>query len=106
MEERKERTFLEDLYMLRSGRRTNVSIFIQKWFHYIPRVKLTFIEGYHETAEKAEEAIIKSKTGKRTIGFPEDYPKNFEIVCRPEHLLRLAETIQKVCSSNTHSDRK
>ncbi len=104
MDERKERLYLEDRYSLRSGGWTGVTIFIRKWFHYNPQVKLTFIEGYHETAEQAEEAITKSKLGERIIGFPDDYPKNFEIVCMPENLLRLAETIKKVCNPNEHSE--
>jgi len=104
MNERKERLYLEDLGTALRWTGSTFSIFIKKWFYYIPRVKLTLIEGYHETAEKAEEAIIKSKLGERTIGFPEDYPKNFEIVCRPEDLLRFAKLIQNVCSSQTNSD--
>ena len=96
--------YLEDLHLLRSGRFTCVSVFIEKWFYYIPRVKLTFVEGYHETAEQADEEIRKSKRGERTIGFPEGYPKNFEIVCRPKDLVRFVKTIQNVCSSHTYSD--
>ena len=104
--EMKERLYLEDLHLLRSGRFTCVSVFIEKWFYYIPRVKLKFVEGHHETAEQADEEIRKSKHGERTIGFPEDYPKNLTIVCRPEELLHFAKTIQNVCISHTYSDAK
>ena len=99
--ESQECLYLEDLGALRGPPwKMCVSVFIEKWFYYIPRAKLTFVEGYHETAEQAQEAILKKRRGETTIGFPEDYPKHYELVCRPSDLLHLAKVIQKVCNSS------
>lgn len=91
--ETEEILYLEDMYRLRDMRYTCVTVRINRWHHYIPRVKLTMVEDFHKTAEEIDKAI--SEYGKDP-NFP-DYPKHFEIVCRPEDMLKLAKTLIEIC---------
>lgn len=95
--EMKEILYLEDMYSLRDMRHTCVTVCIDRWFYYIPRVNLTMIEGYYKTEEEIEKVLREAKHGKKSSNLPEDYPKHFEIICRPRDLLKLAKALTKIC---------
>jgi len=65
------------MYSLRSLSHTCVTVRIDRWFHYIPRVKLTMIEGYYK-AEEIEKALEEAERGKKSPTLPEDYPKHLK----------------------------
>lgn len=87
--------YLQDRYMLRQGTWTCVTVRVQRWYYRGPRVKLTFLEGYHKTSEEIDKAV--SEYGKNPH-FP-DYPKHFEIICSPEDMLDLVKTLVKICET-------
>lgn len=95
--ETEEILYLEDMYLLRRMTYTTVSVRIHRWHHYIPRVKLTLVEGFYKTAEEIDKALSDAKYGKKLPALPEDYPKHFEMVCRPDDLLRLAKALTRIC---------
>lgn len=81
-----------------SGVEPTVTVYIHRWFYHTPRVKLTMIEGYYENREQINEKLTKALRGEYTSqGFPKDYPKRFEIMGRPDDMLRLAEALSKAC---------
>ena len=96
-EEKEEILYLEDMYMLRSMTHTCVTVRIERWHHYIPRVKLTMIEGFYKTSEEIDNALKEARSGKKPPILPEDYPKHFELICRPQGFLTLAKILTKIC---------
>jgi hypothetical protein len=86
------------MYCLRRNRYTTVTARVHKWHHYIDRVKLTFVEDLHYSYEETEEAIRRGRPEPKAL-FPEDYPKHFEIVCRPRDLLYFAKVLTEICES-------
>ena len=93
-EEKEAVLMLQDRYGLRSAQWNTVTIRITKWYYYGPRVKLTIVEGYHNR-EDIDNAV---RSQGKDVQNP-SYPKNLEIICRPEEMLQLAKTITKVCES-------
>ena len=91
--------YIEDRHNLRNHF-TIVTVFIEKWHHYNKRMRITFVEGYHESWKEAEKAILARKRGEPIIGFPEDYPKTYSIVSIPEILSRLAEGLVKATDNS------
>lgn len=100
-----ELLYLEDMYSLRDFSHTIVTVRIHRWFYYIPRVKLTMIEGYYKTEEEIEKALMIARSGNKTT-IPVGYPKYFEIICRPEDMLRLAKTLIKICEPEEQTEEK
>jgi len=96
MEKSEDRLYIEDHGVVRR-QRTTISIFLDTWFHYVHRVKISIIEGYYKTYEEAMETIRKYDKGERPSHLPDDYPKHFEIVCNPVELMHLSEKIQELC---------
>jgi len=88
--------YLEDMYCLRSNRHTPVTVRISKWHYHIWRVALTFIEDYHRTSREIDKAIREGIPEPKDL-FPEDYPKHFEMICRPNDLRRLAKAMTEIC---------
>jgi hypothetical protein len=86
---------LLDRGLLRGIVNTPVSIFIHKWYYYIPRAKLTLVEGYWETYEEFLKVIPEGVRPRHDDG----KPRHFSFICRPEELLKLAEAIKEVCGS-------
>lgn len=89
--------YLEDVYALRTMSHTCVTVHINRWHYYVPRVRLTMIEGSYKTEEEIEKALREAEYGKKSLSLPEDYPKHFTLACRPRDLLNLAKTLVKIC---------
>lgn len=53
------------------------------------------IEDYYKTSEEIDKAL---KEYGKDPDIP-DYPKHFEIVCRPEDVVKLAKTLIKICEA-------
>jgi len=108
-EEKEEILYLEDMYCLRSISHTCVTVRIERLFYRIPRVKLTLIEGFYKKSEEIDKALedVRWKETKRALEeairrkessiLPEDYPKHFELICRPRDFLILAKILTKIC---------
>jgi hypothetical protein len=91
---RDEKIFLlEDRYCLHNTW-TLVTCRIQKYFYHGPRVSLTFVEGYYKSSKEMDKAI--DSRGKNH-SFP-DYPRHFEIICRPEDIDQLAKALTEICT--------
>lgn len=95
MSERQEILHLEDMYCLRRNRYTTITVGIHKWHHHIYRVALTFVEGYHSTSVELDKAI--ERRPEPGALYPEDYPKHFQMICRPRDLLHLTKVLGDVC---------
>ena len=92
-------------YSLRSMTYTCVIVHIHRWHYYIPRVKLTMIEGCHRIEEEIGKALHEARHGKKSPILAEDYPKHFTLVCRPWDLLHLANALTRICEPEEWSHR-
>lgn len=84
---------LDDRYCLHEHTWTPITVRIQRWYYRGPRIKLTIVEGYHETSEEIDNAL--GEYGKNP-DFP-NYPKHLEIVCHPEDMQNIAKALTEIC---------
>ena len=108
--EEKEEVFCFENLGYRHGLGTHpmVTVKIERWFYYIPRAKLTLIDGIYGSPEEVDEAVRKAELlqlkakvqGQGMQQVHEKPPRFFEVVCHPQSLLHLAEAIRRVCSRN------
>ena len=64
---------------------STATVRITKWVYYVPRVKLTIVEGYHKSSEDIDKAIGSYE---KDAECPH-YPKHLTIICRPNEMLEL-----------------
>ena len=72
---------------------STATVRITKWVYYVPRVKLTIVQGIHNSSEAIDKAI--GSYGK-DAECPH-YPKHITIICRPNEMLQLVKTITEFC---------
>lgn len=91
--------YVEDMYCLHNTF-TCVTVRVTSWHYHIDRVKLTMIEGYYKTSEEIDNALSEKRRNQLSEHpkYPEDpeYPRCFEIICRPCHMLDIAKALAKI----------
>jgi hypothetical protein len=90
-EDKEQDTIISDLSNMAQD---ETHIKMKKWYYYADRAKLLFVKGYFPIEGELEKSFNSIERPGDNFDFP-----HFEIICKPQELVRFAKQILNFYSS-------